>query len=47
MTINTNPDTEGAQGEKRPPETEGPREKFLLAMYAQLWNYINRDLLLV
>lgn len=28
-------------------EDEGPREKFLLAMYAQLWNNINRHVLLV
>lgn len=29
------------------PQTEGPREKFLLAMYVQLWNNINRHVLLV
>jgi len=32
---------------QKPPENEGPREKFLLAMYGQLWNNINRHVLLV
>jgi hypothetical protein len=39
--------TDGVDGGATPPTSDGPREKFLLAMYAQLWNNINRHVLLV